>query len=49
MSGGERDMEEKNIKDVKREKKKDWPSETDIDYENDNDETLKKYGRQVEV
>lgn len=41
-------MDEKNIQSAKREGMKDRPSETDIDYENDNDEALKRLGRQVE-
>ena len=42
-------MDFNNDQNAKREGMKDMPSETDIDYENDNDETLKKMGRQVEV
>lgn len=41
-------MEDRNIQSVKREKMKDMPSETNIDYENENDEALKRLGRQVE-
>jgi len=42
-------MDFKNDQSAKREGMKDMPSDTDIDYENDNDETLKRFGRQVEV
>ena len=42
-------MNQKNVQSAKRESMKDRPSETDIDHENDNDETLKKLGRQTEV
>lgn len=38
-----------NDKSAKRKGMKDMPSDTDIDHENDNDETLKKLGRQTEV
>jgi len=41
-------MEYRNVQSAKREGMKDMPSETNIDYENDNDETLKRLGRQVE-
>lgn len=41
-------MEYRNVQSAKREGMKDIPSETNIDYENDNDETLKRLGRQVE-
>jgi hypothetical protein len=42
-------MDFKNVQSAKRESMKDMPSETDIDYENDSEETLKKLGRQTEV
>lgn len=42
-------MDFKNDQSAKRKGMKDRPSETDIDYENDNDEALKKLGRQTEV
>lgn len=43
-------MEYKNIKSDRRKETMDYPQETDIDYENENnnDEKLKKLGRQVE-
>lgn len=41
-------MDFKNDKSATRKGMKDRPSETDIDYENVDDETLKKLGRQVE-
>lgn len=46
-------MEYKNVQSGKRDRLKDFPDETNIDYENDNDETLndeklKRLGRQVE-
>ncbi|HYE68708.1 MAG TPA: hypothetical protein VEA58_08850 [Anaerovoracaceae bacterium] len=42
-------MDFENDQSAKRKGMKDMPSDTDIDYENDNDETLKKLGRQTEV
>ena len=40
-------MDYKNVQSAVREGIKNVPAETDIDYENDNDETLKKLGRQT--
>ncbi len=42
-------MDFKNDQSAKREGMKDMPSDTDIDYEKEDDETLKRLGRQVEV
>ena len=41
-------MDYKNVKSDKKKEKMGFPQETDIDYENDSDEKLKKMGRQVE-
>lgn len=42
-------MDFKNDQSAKRKGMKDMPSETDIDYEKEDDEKLKKLGRQTEV
>ena len=41
-------MDFKNVQSASRVGMKDMPSESDIDYENDDDESLKRLGRQVE-
>jgi hypothetical protein len=42
-------MNYKNVQSASREGMKDIPEETDIDYEKEDSEELKKLGRQVEV
>lgn len=42
-------MDYKNVQSAKRDGMMDMPSETDIDYEKEDDEVLKKLGRQTEV
>lgn len=42
-------MDHKNDKSASRDNFKDIPDEVNIDFENDDSETLKKLGRQVEV
>jgi len=48
MPGGDF-MDHKNDKSASRDNFKDIPDEVNIDFENDDSETLKKLGRQVEV
>lgn len=42
-------MEHKNITTATREGMKDYPDETNRDYEREDSEELKKLGRQIEV
>jgi len=41
-------MDFKNVQSAKRDNMKDMPSDTEIDYENYDEEALKKLGRQTE-